>query len=128
MKDFTVIAYSMAILAGCSVAVTGRTFGLWRWLIAKTLALRSEVRAFVSWVLDPPVLCEEPTWEDVYEVAPYSADVVEEDHAPPEEAQCAECGKVVIIAAHHCLSVESQRRFAELTKPRTPRRKRRPKA
>jgi hypothetical protein len=34
-SHFQIIAYSLAVIAVCTVAVTLRTFGFWKWLAAK---------------------------------------------------------------------------------------------
>jgi hypothetical protein len=47
MTDWTAfdkIAGALWVIAGCAVAVTGRTFGLWCWLRRKVLALVARVR------------------------------------------------------------------------------------
>jgi hypothetical protein len=41
---FDKIASALWVIALCSVAVTGRTFGLWPWLQRKVLALVARVR------------------------------------------------------------------------------------
>lgn len=69
MKSFDLMAWSLAILAACSVAVTGKTFGTWRWLAAKWAAFRAEVTLLVGWVFQPEVSEDLAAYEQGYRQA-----------------------------------------------------------
>ncbi len=54
ISDITIIAYALVAVAGALWKKELRAG--YRWLTAKALALRSEVRAFVAWVFMPDPL------------------------------------------------------------------------
>jgi hypothetical protein len=117
MNDIKLGMCSLAVIAALAVLEflglrqpirdgleTGRA-----WLVAKALALRSEVWAFIAWVFHPK---PEPTWRDFYEIEGTVKHICG-DH------QCG--GKSLCYDA-----VPSPGREPEVA-ARPPRRKRRPK-